>query len=474
MAGMSAVSPEEIESEIVALLERSEVAEAVGRARQALDRRIETPLLLNLRAFWLEGENRPAEALVDLQRARALAPQDPAIANALGLCLAKLGRLEEAYAAFRSSAELAPGFGPAHFNCGWSLEDLGELDAAREAFEAAARTDAKWPDPPARLAALAARRGQWELARTHAEHTLALAPDHAAAGIALAGAELATKSYAEAKARLGRIIEYPGISLQDRATAIGLLGDVLDAQARYGEAFAAYTASNAVLRGVFEASAAVQAQMPMGEYVQWLSDRFAGTAPWPKSEVAAAEGPERLIFVLGFPRSGTTLLEEVLAAHPKASTTGERDALGVIVRDLFANPAQVDRLETLDAAGIAEARTRYWEIVRGFGIPVEGCVLIDKQPFNTIRLPLIAKLFPEAKVLFCLRDPRDVVLSCFRRRFALNAANAEFLTLESAARLYDAVMRLAVVYRAKLPVSLIEILKRGLGGRFRRAYTNHL
>ncbi len=84
-------------------------------------------------------------------------------------------------------------------------------------------------------------------------------------------------------------------------------------------------------------------------------------------------------------------------------------------------------------------------------------MFIDKQPFHTLKLPLIVKLFPAAKIVFSIRDPRDVVLSCFRRRFLMSAPNFQFLTLEGAARLYDAMMRLAEIYRAKLPLDIFEL-----------------
>ena len=84
---------------------------------------------------------------------------------------------------------------------------------------------------------------------------------------------------------------------------------------------------------------------------------------------------------------------------------------------------------------------------------------MDKLPLphTTRALPLIAKLFPDAKILFALRDPRDVVLSCFRRRFQINAAMYEFLTLEGAARYYDQVMGLAKLYRSLLPLKVVEV-----------------
>jgi len=92
--------------------------------------------------------------------------------------------------------------------------------------------------------------------------------------------------------------------------------------------------------------------------------------------------------------------------------------------------------------------------VRSFGVQPRGHLFIDKMPLATVLLPLISKLFPNARILFAVRDPRDVVFSCFRRRFGMNSAMAHFLSLESAAAYYDTVMRLGALYRKLLPLDL--------------------
>jgi hypothetical protein len=124
------------------------------------------------------------------------------------------------------------------------------------------------------------------------------------------------------------------------------------------------------------------------------------------------------------------------------------------VRDFMANPAGLDRLSAAGPADLGRYRLAYWNRVRDLGPDVNGKVLIDKLPLNTMKLPLIATLFPTAKVLFALRDPRDVVLSCYRQRFRMNASMFEFLTLDGAALLYDRVMHLAELYRSKLTIDL--------------------
>jgi hypothetical protein len=113
-------------------------------------------------------------------------------------------------------------------------------------------------------------------------------------------------------------------------------------------------------------------------------------------------------------------------------------------------PLNLQPLARADETQLRELRAAYWERVREAGIDVAGKIFVDKHPLHTLKLPLIARLFPQAKVLFACRDPRDVVLSCFRRRFKMNAAMYELLTLPGAAAFYDAVMGFAEQVRPVL------------------------
>ncbi len=161
--------------------------------------------------------------------------------------------------------------------------------------------------------------------------------------------------------------------------------------------------------------------------------------------------------MVGFPRSGTTLLEQVLGSHPAVVTSNEKPTLDDATRAFLRTPGDVARLAAMRGAGLKQHRDAYWRRVREHGIAVAGRVFIDKQPYYTLQLPLILRLFPAAKIVFSVRDPRDVVLSCFRRRFLMSAPNFQFLTLDGTARFYDATMRLAEIYRAKLPLELLQL-----------------
>jgi hypothetical protein len=163
------------------------------------------------------------------------------------------------------------------------------------------------------------------------------------------------------------------------------------------------------------------------------------------------------VFLVGFVRSGTTLLEQVLAAHPQVVALDEKPTLAKAEQLLIYAPGGLERLETLDPDTATRLRADYWQVVRDHGVEPRGKVFIDKMPMATVDLPLIERLFPDARILFAKRDPRDVVLSAFRRMFRPNAATFQMLTAEGAAALYDRVMRLAEAYRRVLPLRLRDV-----------------
>jgi len=442
---------------VMAALRAQDLDRAADLAQAALARGVEAALLLNLRAWRHEKAGRYDEALTDLLRARQLAPDDLSTLNALGLCLANLQRLPEAVEAFDTAIRVNPAFAPAHFNRGWVSEELGELDQARASFETAARVEPRDPNPLARLAALSARASDWQAARDLATRVLAVRPGDPTAGLALASAQGAEGDLRGAVVRLRALAADPAISPIDRAQAQGALGDALDRLDRPVEAFAQFAAANQTLRRFHAPRFSGPGVQTVPQMLTWLARYFEAAPPaaWRGASGPADSGrPDAHVFLLGFPRSGTTLLERVLTTSPRVMASEERETLTEATVEWMRNPATLDRLAGISEADAARHRRLYWERVRAFGDDPAGRVFIDKLPLNSIKLPLIAKLFPNAKVLFAVRDPRDVVLSCFRQRFRVNPSMFEFLTLEGAARLYAQVMGLSELYRARFDLDL--------------------
>ncbi len=146
---------------------------------------------------------------------------------------------------------------------------------------------------------------------------------------------------------------------------------------------------------------------------------------------------ESPIFVVGFPRSGTTLLETMLDAHEQLTCMDERAFLNDLAKSIESDGFDYPHgLDALDEAHCQRLRERYWKSVRSHTLADPTRRLIDKNPLNMMRLPIIARLFPHAKVILCLRDPRDVVLSNYMQIFRAPGYATMCATLESTAQGY--------------------------------------
>jgi tetratricopeptide (TPR) repeat protein len=420
-------------------------AKASTLAEAALADGLEHPLLFNLAALKLEQLGRVSDAEVLLRRAVEIAPDDIGSRNALGLCLLRLDRPEEARAQFEALLNLNPSLPYAHAGHGNALLALGAISDAEASYRQALSIDADQGVAMAGLAYIASRRGAYPAARKWAEKALALLPGYPDAVMSLAAAELGERELDQAEARVRALLANERLQPEERAHANGLLGDVLDAEDRPGEAFSAYAACNGELQRLH---AGQFAGTPSAlEYVRSMTQCFQAAAPdtWKRrAAVQDRSGARGLVFLLGFPRSGTTLLEVILEGHPNVVSLEEHELLIDAVNDYMQRPEDLERLARASAAELEFLRAAYWRRVAVAGVDVAGKLFVDKHPLNTLKLPLIARLFPHSKILFACRDPRDIVLSCFRHRFKMSAPIYELLTVEGAASYYDAVMQLLV------------------------------
>ena len=433
-----------------------DIPRAIDLAEAAIARGIETPLLLNLAAFRLEQQRRFAESLVLLGRAQKMSPRDPSILNAIGQCMSKQGHVPEALRAFDAALELNPDFAPAHHGRGLALDGLDDEAGAKLSHQRAVALAPNYPDPLGALATLALKDKDEAAARDYAERALRRDPRQPAARITLGMLALQKDQYEDAIALIQPLLAPDAdLSPLHRASVNRLYGDALDALGRWDEALAAYVLANSELRLVY----APQYDVPGVETGVALCERLsayvqaAPTRAWTGAGGGDPEQPKAHVFLVGFPRSGTTLLEQVLASHPDIVALEEKPTLSESISAFFFDNASLDRLAALGPEEAAERRALYWANVRGFGVEPTGKVFVDKLPMHTLWLPLMAKLFPDAKILFARRDPRDVVVSCFRRRFLLNPTIYQFTSLPGASRFYSEVMALAQVYMERLPVA---------------------
>ena len=435
---------------VQAALARGDYEQAAARAAQALNHGERHPALFNALAFHHSSAGRYEEALALLTEGLKLASRDPHLLYSAGLCLFRQGRDRDALGLFNSALDAKSGFAPPMYFRGVIFERAGEEAAAGRAYEAAIGFEPRYEAPYAGLASLAVKKGDFPRAREYAERALSLAPDTTTAHLAIANADFDAGLFEAVVRRLGPVLANPGLDPIERPDLLAVLGDALDGLGRTDEAFAAWSEGKRVWRELY-------AGTQVAAVAKRNLDRLAALKPFVESLrpfPAAVDGPpddpgapRRHIFLVGFPRSGTTLVELVLASHPDVVTLEERPLLEPAENEFLVSPVSFQRL--LDASDdlLDPFRDLYWRQVADRGVGVAGKVFVDKLPLGSILIPLIVRLFPSARILFAERDPRDVVLSCFRRGFKVNPSMYQFVSLRTAAGFYDAVMSLADRYR---------------------------
>ena len=356
------------------LKEKKQLREAEQLCREALEL---SPSLAKATTFLgnllvEKGEFEPAaEYLRDASRAPSF---DAGSWMNLGVALEALGRFKEADAAYERLISQAPHLAQAHHAIGRRLEQRGEAHRAADEFRQALAAD----------------------------------PKFAAAYLSLAG--LSDGLTAEEQGKIISLLKTE-LTDNDRSSLLYALGRVAERERKYDEAFCWMRLANEIdhRRAGFNELANL-------DFVK----RTAATFPsdcW--SRLPQGSDSERPVFIVGMPRSGTSLVEQIIASHPDAAGGGELVELPDIVSDLARDggegrsyPECVLALSAAQAAALAD---RY--LARLTRVDVDARRVTDKLSFNFKHLGLIRTLFPRARIIHCRRDPRDIAISCYFIKF---------------------------------------------------------
>ena len=398
----------------------------------------------------------------EMQAAIAANPRDPAALTGLAWLLRQEGRLRDAVLHCDAALRADPDYVAAWLERGFVLSSGGSMAGALTSYRRAAELDPESADAHAGIASILARDGDSAVARSHAARALGLEPDNAIAAAALATLQLEAGEVEAAEALLAPLAPRMAGPSADRSLVCGLLGDTYARLGRHADAYASYVAAKADF-------AALNAPRMAGrESHRSLIERhtlalrtISLSAPVPQA-APIPQAARSHVFLLGYPRSGTTLVENILASLPGVVALEERPTLAEADMAFLAEPGGIERLAALDAAALQPYRQAYWEKVAQAGIAAPGQCFVDMDPLKGTRLPVIARLFPEARILVMRRDPRDVVWSCFHTQFALTNAALEFTSLERTARHYHAMMTLLELAKERFDLGFHIVRYEGL------------
>ncbi|MEI9989103.1 MAG: sulfotransferase [Rhizomicrobium sp.] len=348
---------------------------------------------------------RPEEAVAYLAEAAAAAPQNGAIQSDLGSAYLVLGRYGDAARSFEAAIKYRPGDAQALLGLGDALSVLGRVDAARSAFERVLAADAKNATAHFGLGSLAAQTGETAEARLAFERAIACAPKNAAYHRALA--ETARFVVGDTRLPALEALAREGPSLGD-AQNVELhfaLAKAYDDLARYDEAFEQMRAGNALKRTLISYD-----ETSVAEFFTAIAAAFSPALV--RSRAGAGDLSDAPVFVVGMPRSGSTLVEQILASHPDVYGAGELLVMNDLIADL---PDYPSGIAAVSDAALRKFGRRYIEHMRALAPGAKR--IVDKLPANFRHLGTIHLALPNAKIVHVRRDPMDTCLSCYSKLF---------------------------------------------------------
>jgi tetratricopeptide (TPR) repeat protein len=402
-----------------------------------------------------------ADAADEWQEALALLPDDPDLRMGLAQALAELERFGEALELCQETDLRVPGHPRVRFVLAFVHMRAGNAATAAEICRQELERHPDWLPLWLMLANAEAMQGRFDAAAEAYRGALAQNPESADAlnGLVFIGQSL-DSAVSQQAART--VLDDVSRRATDRIASGFALGRDLDRSGAYEEAFAAYAAANALMRAEHGRRGFAFDR----EKFQGIVDTLIAYTTAPVFQATAGWGdPSDLpVFVVGMPRSGTTLVEQIMASHPQVFGGGERKDILTIALALGEGQA-LRPAHTWDRGALRLETRAHIQQLRALG--GDALRFIDKLPDNVLSLGQIAVLFPNARVVVCRRDLRDVGLSCFFQYFHDDTLSWSDDLADIGFRAAQ-VERLVAHWRTVLPLRMIEIQYETLVGNLER------
>jgi tetratricopeptide (TPR) repeat protein len=427
-----AVTPDYAEAHFnlgLALKDLGRLAEAAASYHKALAIKPDYAEAHNNLGNALKELGKLDEAIASYNRALAGNPNYAEAQYNRGLALKDLGRVEEAAGGYRKALAIKPDYAEVHNSLGNALKDLGMLDEAVASYHKALAIKPDFAEAHNNLGNAFVHLGKLENAAASYQTALAIKPDYAEAYRHLAMVKNSSE-YGNDIKDMEDVYAIPGLDDQQRMHLAFGLGKSFEDLHQYEKAFGYFLTGNAIKRGTYEYSIE-SAEKSFGRLKKlFVPDRFGG----PQATGLADPIP---IFVLGMPRSGTTLVEQILASHPKVHGAGEVDHLQKIVASSFADIEDARFAECLNRATSRDFSRAGDDYIRKIGRGADSAAFVtDKMLPNFRLIGMIKLMLPNAKIVHCCRDPLDTCLSIFKNYFSLDGLDFAY-DLKELGRYYN-------------------------------------
>ena len=390
------------------------------------------------------------EAELSTRKAISINPNFVNAHYTLGLILRDHGDLNGAELSTRKAISLNPDFENAHYNLGTILRDLGDLNGAELSYRKSMKLNPHFKDAYFNLFRHYEEINQLEKLKESLNEFNKI--DKIKNELMLFNARLSYryKEYETAKECIDNIsLEWiKNINSNQNIIFWNYKAFIEDKVGNYDIAFSCFEKSQKNL---------THERFSKYAYLQYI-DSYKNSILKKRRKFNHFNDEiedSNLAFLVGFPRSGTTLLDTILRSHKDIEVIEEKPLISTIeqlIKSKF--NIKLDNINYLSKDNILILRKKYFELLKKY-TNNDSTILIDKLPLNTIALPLINLLFPNAKVIFTHRHPYDTVLSCFQQIFKPNIAMANLISLKSSSIIYDQVMDVWDIYKNNLTFDFI-------------------
>jgi len=403
------------------------------------------------------------EGIEIMERASRLDPANVGILLDLGRWQGLRYNYSAADQCFEKAARIAPNKAEALAIAGMNSRDFSNFEMAERYYLRALEQKNVAPRIFAWLAELYERLRRLDEAAGMVERALHLNSNCAPALLVKARLERQAGGRLEEAERLIRsFVTNSNADAWIQAQACYELGMILDRQGKYDDAIAAFAQAKAIMHPQME-RVIVELQIVRRRIKDMQANLSADLTKRWLDNAPALLPPRRLTLLGGHPRSGTTLLEQVLDSHPDIISMEETevfhdDAYMPLVNRMPEGTPILSILEPAPADALQRSRANYFRSAELLlGQPIGDRLLIDKNPSLTFLIPPFIRIFPETKLLIALRDPRDVVLSCFMQPIRTGQGSAAYLRIQSTVEEYAAMMSLWQTLRPMLEGRYLEV-----------------
>ncbi|MBC8319038.1 MAG: sulfotransferase [Desulfobulbaceae bacterium] len=367
--------------------------------------------------------------------------------KSLGLIYSRMFKFDKAIAAYKEAVAVNPDDYDVHNKLGILHGKLGSLDLATRCFQDALRVKPDFSAARFSFAEVLEKNNRIEEAHQETCKGLTIDPDDIELQSLAAACERRLGKVRKAIDRLSQI-DAAHLSAVNRRQLYFERGRCHDNNGEYEKAYSDFLSGNQAAQelsrkfnkeSILEKLDSVKKQFQYNDIIPPVADSLCGRAP---------------VFLVGFPRSGTTLLDQVLDSHSGVQTMEEANILEKMEENA-AGPfdSYIDLWKNLTTVEIKKLQEQYYRGVDSCLDRQPETVLVDRNPYNTMCVSLAWRMFPDAKFILAVRHPLDVCLSCFMQDFQFNPANVNFFTLADAVHYYCKVMELWRLYSDRLPLN---------------------